>query len=134
MRPGLAALALAVLWIPNAAAGADPAAARSEPAPPVYSDAVPAGPSVEERLAEIARRVQAVANYPPIARARALSGETWVELRIAPDGTPEDVRTRLSSGSVSLDRAAERAVRDAAPLPRVLGTITVPVRFQLTGE
>lgn len=108
--------------------------AAQEPTPALHGDGVPAGPSVEERLAEIARRVQSAATFPPIARARALSGETLVELRIAPDGTPEDVRTRRSSGSVSLDRAAERAVREAGPLPRVLGTITVPVRFQLTGD
>lgn len=126
-RRRAAALTLAG-WLAAATAGA------ADPAPALYHDGVPAGPSVEERLAEIARRVQAVASYPPIARARALSGETWVELRIAPDGTPEDVRTRRSSGSVSLDEAAERAVRDAAPLPRVLGTITVPVRFQLSED
>ena len=97
-------------------------------------DPVPSGPSVEERLAEIARRVQAVAQYPPTARARAVSGETLVELRVGPDGTPQQVRTRRSSGSVALDRAAERAVHDAAPLPRVIGSVTVPVRFQLTAD
>lgn len=123
----LCALALALALLASGAAA-------DEPAPPLHRDPVPAGPGVEERLAEIARRVQAVATYPPIARARALSGETWVELRILPDGTPQEVRTSRSSGSVSLDRAAERAVRDAAPLPWVVGTITVPVRFQLSGD
>lgn len=127
MRAGCALLGL-VLWI-GAPAAADPG---TGPEQPRHEDPVPAGPSVEERLLEIARRVQAVATYPPTARARALAGETLVELRVGPDGIPRDVRTKRSSGSASLDRAAERAVRDAAPLPRVLGTVTVPVRFQLT--
>ena len=39
-----------------------------------------------------------------------------------------------SSGSATLDRAAERAVREAAPLPRMLGHVTVPVRFALRDE
>ena len=42
------------------------------------------------------------------------------------------VMPALSSAiSVSLDRAAERAVSDAAPLPWVYGEVTVPVRFAL---
>ena len=103
-------------------------------APPRHEDLTPRGPSVEERLATIHARVRQVATYPPIARARAVTGETVVEFEIDPDGSPRDVRTAHSSGSESLDRAAERAVRDAAPLPRVVGSVRMPVRFQLTAS
>lgn len=120
MRCAGLALALAGLCL------AGPAAA------PPLEDAVPSGPSLDERLAEIARRVQAVVEYPALARSRGLAGDTLVAFRIRADGEPEQVRTRRSSGSSLLDRAAERAVRDAAPLPRVHGTVAVPVRFELS--
>jgi len=126
-RARAAAFAALVGLLAASAAAESPAAA-----PP--ADAVPAGPSVEERLAEIARRVQAVAIYPPIARVRGLSGETLVTFEVGPAGAPERLRTSRSSGHLSLDRAAERAVLEAAPLPRVIGEVSVPVRFQLVAD
>lgn len=122
-------LALAVLAI-AASAAAD------EPLPPVgavphIEDLAPLGPTVQARLDEIRRRVQGVAAYPPIARARGQSGEARVEFQLADDGSPRGVHTVQSSGSTALDRAAERAVTEAAPLPWVYGRITVPVRFAL---
>jgi TonB family protein len=126
MRP--AALALAVLLTAGAAATGDAA-------PPgegvLHGDAIPTGPSLAERLAEIRRRVQRAASYPPLARQRGLVGETLVEFAIGPEGAPELVRIRRSSGSPLLDRAAESAVRRAAPLPPVYGRVAVPVRFEL---
>ncbi len=96
-----------------------------------HVDAAPTGPSAAERLAEIQRRVQAAVVYPAIARKRSVEGTVDVSFRIAQDGRPGEVRVARSSGSATLDRAAERAVRDAAPLPRLLGRVTVPVRFSL---
>jgi protein TonB len=124
-----AALAAALAPLLLVCAGAVAAASPEEPAP--HTDAIPAGPSVAARLAEIQRRVQAALRYPPIARARGLSGEALVEFRITPDGAPVDVRTARSSGHPSLDRAALRAVAEAAPLPRMVGRVKVPVRFAL---
>jgi TonB family protein len=121
LRRAAAALALGLLTC--AAAAAQPEA------PPV--DAGPRGQSAAERMEEIRRRVQAAAEYPPIARERALAGEVQVAFRIGDDGRPGEIATQVSSGSAVLDRAAERAVADAAPLPRMRGRVVVPVRFVL---
>lgn len=110
-----------------AAAGAAPA---DEP-PQVPEDATVPRATAHERLAEIQRRVQAVALYPDVARVREISGETRVAFTIRRDGTPEGVRVANSSGSVALDRAAERAVEEAAPLPWLYGEVSVPVSFVL---
>jgi protein TonB len=98
---------------------------------PPAVDAAPPGRHARERLAEIQRQVQTVAAYPPVARSRHVSGEALVAFRIDRDGVPADIRTTRSSGSVLLDRAAERAVADAAPLPWVYGEVSVPVSFVL---
>jgi TonB family protein len=129
MRSGVAALALAVALTASAAASED---ATLPGGPVLHQDAIPAGPSLDQRLAEIRRRVQRVAAYPPLARQRGLVGETLVEFEIGPEGVPEAVRTRRSSGSPLLDQAAESAVLSAAPLPRVYGLVAVPVRFELS--
>ena len=104
------------------------AAASAQP----FVDAAPPSPSVEARLAEIQRRVQAALVYPESARLRGVSGETRVAFEIRPDGLPQDVEVVESSGHRVLDRAAERAVRDA--LPRLLGRVNVPVSFALVAE
>ncbi len=100
-------------------------------AAPRVEDLAPSGPSVEARLDEIRRRVQEVVAYPPIARARGLAGEARVAFELGRDGSPHGIETVRSSGSTALDRAAERAVSEAAPLPWVYGRITGPVRFAL---
>ena len=112
--------------------GQDAPVPRPSAAPHV--DAAPLGPTAAERLAEIRRRVQGAAVYPAIARNRSVSGEVEVGFRIDPAGVPQEIRVLRSSGSATLDRAAERAVREAAPLPRMLGHVTVPVRFALRDE
>jgi len=100
--------------------------------PPLHEDLVPAGRSLEERLAEIQRRIQTAALYPPIARARNESGEARIAFEIDPEGRPVKIHVARSSGSTTLDRAAARAVEGAAPLPHLLGEINVPVRFELS--
>lgn len=125
---------LVALWVGLVAAGA----AGEEPSlPPVGSaravvmDVMPRGPGLEERLAEIRRRIQEALVYPPLARWRGQTGVASVAFEIAADGQAREVRTLRSSGVGLLDRAAERAVAAAAPLPRVLGPLEVPVRFEL---
>jgi protein TonB len=120
--------ALAFALLP-ALASADPPPVDS--APPAAEDAWARGPSLESRLAEIRDRVQGALGYPPIARMRGISGETLVSFEIGADRRAAAVRTERSSGSALLDRAAERAARDAAPLPYVYGRVEVPVRFEL---
>ena len=114
---------------------AAPAGAQEPPAvaapPPRYRDAAPTGPSAAERLAEVRRRVAQAAVYPPIAREREIEGEALIAFRIGRDGRPLAIATRATSGHAVLDRAAERAVGEAAPLPYLSGTVEVPVRFSL---
>lgn len=128
MRAGGLALA-AVALLGAAPALADPPSVGA--APPPVEDAMPTGPSLEARLAAIAERVQAVAEYPPAARSRGVEGMARVAFRVDADGRAVEVDTVESSGSLALDRAALRAVRTAGPLPLVAGRITVPVRFAL---
>jgi protein TonB len=96
-----------------------------------FEDAQPARPSVEQRLDDIRRRVQAALEYPPIARRREVAGETLVRFEIGADGRARDVEVLRSSGRALLDGAATRAVVAAGVLPRVWGPIEIPVRFEL---
>jgi protein TonB len=129
-RPAaLVALALA-LSAPAPRARAEPPPAGPAPDPRAV-DLVPEGPSAQERLAEIARRVQAAARYPELARLREAEGEALVAFEIDARGRPLDLRTERSSGHGALDRAALEAVERAAPLPWVFGRIEVPVAFAL---
>ncbi len=123
----LLALALAGVSAPAAAeevAAVESAAVR-------FVDAVPPGPSVAARLAEIRRRIQAALVYPPLARLQRVEGEALVRFDVGHDGMAREVRVFRTSGRPSLDRAATRAVAAAAPLPWVYGRLEVPVRFAL---
>lgn len=120
---GLLALAFVAL-----ALGAPPAV-RAEEAR--LEDVPPSGPSVEERLEEIRRRLAAVLEYPPIARRLELEGTAWLRFEIDRAGVAHAVEVSRSSGHDVLDRAALRTVERAGPLPWVYGRVEVPVRFAL---
>jgi len=127
---------LRAAWLVVAAylSGAGTAAGEpyvAAPPPRAREDAMPGGVPFEERLAEIRRRIQEVLVYPPLARRRAVEGESEIAFEIAPGGAPAGIELVRSSGSTLLDAAAQRAVRAAAPLPPVLGRLRVPVRFEL---
>jgi TonB family protein len=92
---------------------------------------MPGGVPYEVRVAEIRRRIQEALVYPPLARLRQVEGESTVAFEIAASGNAAGVEVVRSSGSSLLDRAAARAVHDAAPLPPVMGRLRVPVRFAL---
>ena len=129
-------LGLGVLTLLLAASGSGaPARAqpaeRAEAALPGVVDAMPVGPSVAERLAEIQRLVQEALVYPPIARQRRVEGETSVAFRVGSGGSAEGVEVARTSGHLELDRAATRAVREADGLPHVYGRLEIPVRFDL---
>ena len=123
-----ALLAAAPLASPDAAADA---AEAVDSAHIRFEDAQPPRPSVEQRLDDIRRRVQAALEYPPIARRREVTGETRVRFEIGADGRARDVEVVRSSGRALLDRAATRAVVAAGALPRIWGPIEIPVRFEL---
>lgn len=124
----LCALLLGVATASGPAAADPPTVAAS---PPGFVDAIPQGPSLASRLDDIRRRVQAALVYPPIARERGEAGQVVVGFEVGPDHRARHIRTAVSSGRPTLDRAAERAVAAAAPLPYVYGRVQVPVRFEL---
>ena len=128
MRPA-ALLVLALVALCAAAAlGASGAAPEAGAV-----DAIPLGPSPQERLAEIRRRVQAAVVYPERARELGLEGTARIQFEIGSDGLARAVATVESSGHPLLDRAAERGARDAGRLPPLYGRIRIPVRFELNG-
>jgi protein TonB len=94
-------------------------------------DLAPTGPSVESRLAEIRRRIQAALEYPPLARWQDQEGNARVRFEIGAEGRALGVRVVRSSGDPLLDAAAARAVVAAGALPRVYGPLEVPVSFEL---
>lgn len=97
-------------------------------------DLAPTGPSLPERLETIRRRVQQALVYPPLARWRAETGEAVVRFEIDAAGEARGVEVVAGSGHAALDRAAARAVVEAAPLPRVVGPLEIPVRFELSAR
>ncbi len=115
-----------LVLLPTAPATAQGQVARVEPI-----DAVPAGPSVAERLAEIQRRIQAALVYPPAARERGLAGVAELEFAIGPSGRARDLRLVASSGHDLLDQAARESVVAAGALPQLGGRLRVPVRYDL---
>jgi len=116
-----------------AAASADEGGQAVAVAAVRFVDGVPARPSVADRLDAIRRRIQEALVYPPLARLDGVEGETLVYFDVGRDGHAVAVAVAASSGVPSLDRAALRAVRRAAPMPWVHGRLAVPVRFSLRG-
>lgn len=125
MRRLLAALLLAL--VPCPAAGAEALVVARV----VLVDALPSAPSVDSRLEIIRKRIQAALVYPPLARRHGQAGEVRVRFQISAEGRAQGIETHASSGMWLLDRAAERSVQAAAPLPYVWGRLEVPVRFDL---
>jgi protein TonB len=131
---GALGLACATLFAVGVAFDARAESASAPPAPAVAAfdeDAVPRGPTLDARLAVIQQRVQAALVYPPLARMRRTEGTARMAFAIGGDGRARQVAVARSSGFPVLDRAAERAVRAAEPLPYVYGRLEIPVRFEL---
>jgi protein TonB len=136
VRRGLRALAAAAAAFAAVAAArvavADPAALPAVAARrPADDDVSPRGPTLEARLRAIQERVQAALVYPPLARMRRTEGVARLGFAIGADGRAKQIEVAHSSGFAVLDRAAERAVRSAEPLPYVYGRLEIPVRFEL---
>jgi periplasmic protein TonB len=88
--------------------------------------------------AEIRARIERKKRYPVAAQSRGQVGVVRVALSVRRSGVLQQVRIVGSSGQKLLDRAALRAVRDAAPFPRspkeIFGKVfkfTLAVRFSL---
>ena len=133
MRTASILALLAALLAASAGSASEPVVrtAAAEIAEVRFVDGVPFGPTVEERLGAIRRRIQEALVYPPLARQQQIEGSSLVRFEIARDGTPKDLQVHRTSGTPTLDRAALRAVAAAAPLPWVYGRLEVPIRFDL---
>ena len=126
------AIVVAIGWASAPDTSADLASAASVAAHSASSDdVVPQGPSLDERLTAIQRRIQAVLVYPPVARRRRTEGTALLAFEIGADGRARRVAVANSSGFAALDRAALRAVRAVDQLPYVYGRLEIPVRFEL---
>lgn len=101
-----------------------------EPAP-FEIDAMPLGPSPQQRLDEIRRRVQAAVHYPGRARELGMEGTTRIQFQVGIDGLAQTVSVVETSGHSLLDAAAERGALDAGQLPALYGWIRIPVQFDL---
>lgn len=133
---GVRALAVGVAAL--AAIASARAAGAEDASPPALAariagdeDASPRGPTLDARLRAIQQRVQAALVYPPLARMRRTEGVALLAFAIGADGRAKQIAVARSSGFAVLDRAAERAVRAAEPLPYVYGRLEIPVRFEL---
>ena len=79
--------------------------------------------------------------YPLAARRLGMEGVTLLDVLVAPDGKPVDVRVEKSSGFAPLDDSALKTVRERWRFvpAREGGTpvesrVTVPIRFRLSAE
>ncbi|MEG3788654.1 TonB family protein [Lysobacter sp. CCNWLW3] len=124
------------------AAGADqPRLVETAPPPPPADAAVAARPQTPPPAAVASSDPQPIAGqnpaprYPPQALRRGESGTVTVRVQIGADGVPTDVGVGTSSGSRTLDRAAQDAVRRWRFRPAlangqpVSGTVMVPITF-----
>ena len=72
--------------------------------------------------------------YPLAAKRRGIEGSTTVEFSINIKGLPENIKIVTSSGSDILDSAALSTITRAAPFPRDIRIIKVPISFRLEKE
>jgi protein TonB len=78
----------------------------------------PPGPELNRYLHRIVQRIEAKKHYPLPARTRRIEGRTTVFFRISTQGGLLASRIVHHSGHDILDRAAIKAVNDAAPFPK----------------
>jgi protein TonB len=75
--------------------------------------------------------------YPPLALERGWEGAVLLRVRVAPNGSPENVLVAQSSGRDMLDEAAIETVKTWAFVPArsgqtaIAGWVTVPIVFKI---
>ena len=78
--------------------------------------------------------------YPMLSRRLREEGQVMLRVRVSPDGQPNRIELRTSSGSDRLDRAAEEAVSRWRFVPARQGDtaveawVLVPIVFKLKGN
>jgi protein TonB len=75
--------------------------------------------------------------YPSLSKRLGETGKVFLRAHVLPDGQPDQVEIRTSSGYARLDNAAAEAVRRARFVPRRVGGVAVdqwvlvPISFNL---
>ncbi|HSD50633.1 MAG TPA: energy transducer TonB [Candidatus Methylomirabilis sp.] len=82
-------------------------------------------------LQTIRRRIHEARTYPEVARRQGIEGTVELRFRIGADGSVLAMEILQSSGSRTLDEAAEQTIRRAAPYPPVSGWIRLPLSYRL---
>jgi TonB family protein len=97
------------------------------------------GSLLEYWTAQVWAKIESEWVPPRIGLGRAESLAVTVSFLVTRDGRILSVRVRESSGNPDLDRSAERALADAAPLPPLppffrRESVEVTVTFRATGR
>jgi len=107
-------------------------------APPSPAPAAPAQTEISSGWrSALAAWLQSHRSYPDEARRRAEEGTVLVRFSVAQDGHVLDVTLVRSSGSATLDEAAQATFRNArmppftADMAQAQTTVTVPIRYRL---
>jgi protein TonB len=78
--------------------------------------------------------------YPEFARREGRQGLAVLDVLVAPDGAPTEIRIATTSGSAELDDAAIKAVARWRFVPatqdgaRIDARIRIPIRFRLSDD
>lgn len=85
----------------------------------------------DEILAQIRSLIERAKHYPLMARRRGVEGTVDVTFEIQENGRVKGLKLTRSSGSSSLDEAALKTIRRAAPFPFYPQPIRIGIRFAL---
>ena len=126
---------------PSAAAPAEQPVAEAPAVPPPAASAAPAAaaPITAARF-DAAYLNNPAPAYPMLSRRLREEGQVMLRVRVSPDGQPNRIELRTSSGSDRLDRAAEEAVSRWRFVPARQGDtaveawVLVPIVFKLKGN
>jgi protein TonB len=82
-------------------------------------------------------RIERYKKYPDIARIRNIEGRVTIRFVITSEGGVQGVMVAQRSGNKALDKAALKAVKDAAPFPKPPGHLfkgAVPLELTIVFE
>ena len=109
------------------------APAEAKPAPPAPA----AEPVVSQARFDADYLRNPAPAYPPLSRRMGEEGKVILRVSVNPQGTADSVEIKTSSGSVRLDEAAQRTVRNWKFIPAKRGDaavqswVLVPIIFKL---
>lgn len=126
---------------PSPPAPAEPAAVApaAQPTPPAAAAPAAAAPITAARF-DAAYLNNPAPAYPMLSRRLREEGQVMLRVLVSPDGRPNRIELRTSSGSERLDRAAEEAVARWRFVPARQGEaaveawVLVPIVFKLKGN